>query len=776
MRKSMLVLFLFWSCVYSQAQITTFNINGLISDAISGESLPGAHVYIQGTKTGVVTNNYGFYVLALPSGDYTLKISYVGYTTLELPVQLHKPERLDIKLSPSIELNEIEVKARSSQLQNPQMGVLHIPMIQAASIPALMGEKDVLKAFQLMPGVQRGKEGTGGLFVRGGGSDQNLIILDDAVVYNANHLFGFFSLFNGQAIKEVTLIKGGFPARYGGRLSSVIDITMKEGDMSEYHGEAGIGLIASRIMFEGPIKAGKSSFMIAGRRTYFDLLTRPFLSENEQPAYFFYDLNLKTNFILNEKNRLYFSAFLGKDELNTRSSERDIINKMGLNWRNILANIRLNTLLSNGLFMNNTLVFSQYNSGYYLNQEDNHINKSYHIEHSNGLKDISLKSDFVLGAVPRHTIRFGSSLSYYQFMPRKIVLKNEFTNEYDNESERSQSGLLSFYIEDEFVYDKWMYNIGLRQNFYTSGKHWLVRAEPRITIGYLIGNKSSIKASFTMMNQFIHLMSSTGTMLPADIWLPATKSIQAQQSIQYSIGYEREFSRLKADFSLEAYYKTSSNVLTYRDGANFFFIDATNPPQQINWEANVTSGKAKAFGFEAMLHKKQGKWNGWLGYGWSKSSVRFNEINSGDWFPSDYDRRHDISIVLSYDFKPNRKVSASWTYMSGHPVTLPYHTSVAHKPYDFEGHTSPTSFINIDYYGGRNNYRTDNYHRLDLALQITRPLKHGERTWEIGIYNAYNHHNPFMYYVDNLYGTDKRILKKMILFPFIPSITYVRKF
>jgi len=772
----MLVLFLFWSCIYSQAQITTFNINGLISDAISGESLPGAHVYVQGTKTGVVTNNYGFYVLALPSGDYTLKISYVGYTTLELPVQLHKPERLDIKLSPSIELNEIEVKARSSQLQNPQMGVLHIPMIQAVSIPALMGEKDVLKAFQLMPGVQNGKEGTGGLFVRGGGSDQNLIILDDAVVYNANHLFGFFSLFNGQAIKEVSLIKGGFPARYGGRLSSVIDITMKEGDMSAYHGEAGIGLIASRIMFEGPIKAGKSSFMIAGRRTYFDLLTRPFLSENEQPAYFFYDLNLKTNFILNKKNRLYFSAFLGKDEMNTRYSEQDIVNKTGLNWRNILANVRLNTLLSNGLFMNNTLVFSQYNSGYYLNQEDNHINKSYHIEHSNGLKDISLKSDFVLGAVPRHTIRFGSSLSYYQFMPRKIVLKNEFTNEYDNESERSQSGLLSFYIEDEFVYDKWMYNIGLRQNFYTSGKHWLVRAEPRITIGYLIGNKSSIKASFTMMNQFIHLMSSTGTMLPADIWLPATKSIQAQQSIQYSIGYEREFGRLKADFSLEAFYKTSSHVLTYRDGANFFFIDASNPPQQINWEANVTSGKAKAFGFEAMLHKKQGKLNGWLGYGWSKSSVRFNEINSGDWFPSDYDRRHDISIVLSYDFKPNRKVSASWTYMTGHPVTLPYHTSVAHKPYDSEGYTSPTSFINIDYYGERNNYRTDNYHRLDLALQLTKPLKHGERTWEIGVYNAYNHHNPFMYYVDNLYGTDKRILKKTTLFPFIPSITYVRKF
>lgn len=772
----MLVLFLFWSCISTQAQTTSYNISGLISDAISGESLPGAHVYIQGTKTGVVTNNYGFYVLALPAGDYVLVISYVGYASLELPVQLQRPERLDIKLSPSIELKEIEVTARSYQLQNPQMGVLHIPMIQAASIPALMGEKDILKAFQLMPGVQSGKEGTGGLFVRGGGSDQNLIILDDAVVYNANHLFGFFSLFNGQAIKEVSLIKGGFPARYGGRLSSVIDITMKEGDMSAYHGEAGIGLIASRMMLEGPIKKGKSSFMIAGRRTYFDLLSRPFLSENEQPAYFFYDLNLKTNFILNEKNRLYFSAFLGKDELNTRSSERDIINKMGLNWRNILANIRLNTLLSNGLFMNNTLVFSQYNSGYYLIQEDNHIDKSYHIEHSNGLKDLSMKSDFVMGAIPRHTIRFGSSLSYYQFMPRKVVLKNEFTNEYDNESEKAQSGLLSFYIEDEFVYDKWMYNIGLRQNFYTSVNHWLVRAEPRIIIGYLMDNKSSLKASFTMMNQFIHLMSSTGTMLPADIWLPATKSIQAQQSIQYSIGYEREFSRIEADFSLEAYYKTSSNVLTYRDGANFFLIDATNPPQQINWETNVTSGKARAFGFEAMLHKKQGKWNGWLGYGWAKSSVRFNKINSGDWFPSDYDRRHDISIVFSYDFKPNRKVSASWTYMSGHPITIPYHTSVAHKPYNFEGNTSPTSFINIDYYGGRNNYRTDNYHRLDLALQLSKPLKHGKRIWEIGIYNAYNRHNPYMYYVDNVYGSDKRMLKKMTIFPFIPTITYVRKF
>ena len=772
----MLVLFLFLSCFSAQAQIKSCSISGLVRDAITGESLPGAHVFVQATNTGVITNNYGFYVLTLPPGDYILKISYVGYNPLELPFQLQKAERLDIKLNPSIELHEIEVKARMSQLQNPQMGILHIPMIQAASIPALMGEKDVLKAFQLMPGVQSGKEGTGGLFVRGGGSDQNLIILDDAVVYNANHLFGFFSLFNGQAIKEVSLIKGGFPARYGGRLSSVIDITMKEGDMSAYHGEAGIGLIASRIMFEGPIKAGKSSFMIAGRRTYFDLLTRPFLSENEQPAYFFYDLNLKMNFILNKKNRLYLSTFMGKDELNTLSSEHDITNKMGLNWRNTLASVRLNTLLNNGLFMNNTLVFSKYNSGYYLNQEDKHLDKSYKLEHSNGLVDLSLKSDFAMAAIPRHTIRFGSALSYFRFMPRKVVLKNEFINEFTKETENAHSGLISLYLEDEFVYGKWMYNIGLRQNFCNSGKDWLARTEPRLTFGYMLNEKSSLKASFTMMNQFIHLMSSTGTMLPADIWLPATKSIRAQQSIQYSIGYEHEFSKLQADLSLEAYYKQSSNVLTYRDGANFFFIDATNPPQQINWEENVVTGKAKAFGFEAMMHKKYGKWNGWIGYGWSKSSVRFNEINAGDWYPSDYDRRHDISFVFSYDYKPHRKVTASWTYMSGHPLTLPYQTSVAYKPYDFEGNTSSPSFINIDYYGGRNNFRTDNYHRLDLAYQLSKPLKHGERIWEIGVYNAYNRHNPYMYYVDNVYGSDKRMLKKMTIFPFIPSITYVRKF
>lgn len=703
-------------------------------------------------------------------------ISYVGYNTVELHVQLQKSIRMDVQLIPAIELKEIEVKAKPFPIQSPQMGVLHIPMIQATSIPAMLGEKDILKVFQLMPGVQRGKEGTGGLFVRGGGSDQNLIILDDAVVYNANHLFGFFSLFSGQAIKDVTLIKGGFPARYGGRLSSVMDITMREGDMETYKGEIGVGLVASRFLVEGPIVAGKSSFLLAGRRTYFDLIARPFQSKNEQPSYFFYDLNLKTNFILNDNNRLYFSAFLGKDELNTRYLEHDISDRIGLNWKNLLTSVRLNTVLKPGLFMNNTLAISNYNSGYYLKQHDMLLDKFYLFDYSSGLFDLNLKTDLVLGSIPRHTIRLGSSLNYYHFSPRKIALKNDYMNEYTTDSEKAQSGLQSFYIEDEFIYGKWMYNIGLRQNFYQSEGKWLARTEPRITLGYMLNDNTSLKASYTVMNQFIRLMSTTGAMLPTDLWLPTKSSMQPQQSKQFALSFERMIRKHQASLSVEAYYKQSANVLTYRDGANFFFVEPSNPPLQINWEENVTAGKAEAFGFEIFLHKKYGKWNGWAGYSWSKSSVQYSEINDGQWYPSDYDRRNDISIVFSFDIKPHKKISASWVLMSGHPITLPYHTSIAHKPYDFEGNIESPTSIYIDYSGDRNNYRTDSYHRLDLSLQLSKPLRHGERVWETGLYNAYSRLNPFMYYVDDLYGSNKRVLKKMTIFPLIPSITYVRKF
>ncbi len=760
----------------SNGQSNTYTISGLIRDAHSGESLPGANVFVPELNRGTSTNNYGFYALTLPEGDHTITFSYVGYNSVHLTVTADKNIRQDIKLMPAIELDEVVVRGETAGTGALQMGTLNIPMLQAARLPVLLGEKDIMKAFQLMPGVQRGTEGTGGLFVRGGSNDQNLIILDDAVIYNANHLFGFFSLFNSAAIKDVTLIKGGFPARYGGRLSSVIDITMKEGDMQSFKGEAGIGIIASRFTLEGPIQKGSSSFLVAGRRTYFDVLSKPFLSEEEKVGYFFHDLNLKTNFILNDNNRLYISGFLGKDELNTQYKDRDIKDKTGLNWRNYQTVARLNTVLTPGFFVNNTLVYSRYKSGIYFQQDDLHLKKEYRFDHSNGIHDLSFKSDFVLGTLLGHTIRFGSVLGWYSFLPRKMVIKNEYVNAFTTETEKVSASHHAIYIEDEYVRGKWMYNIGFRQNFYHSGNSWQLRTEPRVSIGFKPTGSSSIKASYTEMNQYMHLMSSSGVMLPTDIWLPASNKTLPQRSRQYALSLGQKLSKLSADLTIEAYFKQSSNVLTYRDGASFFFIDESNPQTKIDWEDNVVGGQGEAFGIEFLLHRKYGKWNGWAAYTWSKAKVKYDEVNSGNWFPANFDRRHDISLVFMYDLNPNRKLSASWVFMSGNPITLPFHTSIAHMPFDFEGGTSPPPFVVVDYFGSRNNYQTENYHRLDIGMQFSKPRKRGTRIWEIGIYNVYNRKNAFSYYIGYHYENDKRLLKKLTLFPIIPSITYVRTF
>lgn len=765
-----------WALCFGNSigQSNSFTISGLIRDAQSGESLPGANVYVTALNTGTSANNYGFYALTLPEGDHTIAFSYVGYKTVNLTITADKNIRQDLRLLPAIELDEVVVRGETAGAL--QMGTLKIPMLQASSLPVLLGEKDIMKAFQLMPGVQRGNEGTGGLFVRGGSNDQNLIILDDAVIYNANHLFGFFSLFNSAAIKDVTLIKGGFPARYGGRLSSVMDITMKEGDMESFKGEVGIGIIASRFTLEGPIQKGKASFLLAGRRTYFDVLTKPFLSEHERVGYFFHDLNLKTNVVLNDNNRLYISGFLGKDELNTQYKDRDIWDKTGLNWQNQQAVVRLNTIVKPGIFVNNTLVYSRYESGFYFQQDDLHQKKRYRFDQSNGIHDLSFKSDFVLGTLQGHTIRFGSVLGWYHFRPRKMVINNEYVNSFTTETEKASASHHAIYIEDEYVRGKWMYNLGLRQIFYISGNKWQLRAEPRIIIGYNLTDRSSIKASYTEMNQYMHLMSTTGVMLPTDIWLPASNKTLPQRSRQYAISFDQKLSNLGADLTIEAYFKQSSNVLTYKDGASFFFIDESNPQKKIDWEENVVGGRGEAFGIEFLLHRKYGKWNGWAAYTWSKSKVQYDEVNSGIWFPSNFDRRHDVSLVFMYDLNRNRKLSASWVFMSGNPITLPFHTSIAHLPFDFDGEITPPNYSTIDYYGSRNNYPTENYHRLDIGMQFSKPRKRGVRTWEIGVYNAYNRKNAFSYHIGDQLGTDKRVLKKITLFPIIPSITYVRTF
>ncbi|MDZ4204838.1 MAG: TonB-dependent receptor [Bacteroidales bacterium] len=777
MRTSIFILICLLATISTtMGQHVSFNISGLVRDAKSGESLPGANIYVLELSTGTSTNNYGYYSINLPKGKHRIVFSFVGYSSTELTIDTNTATRQDVLLKPSVELETVEVTAKSYNVVLPSMGVIQLPVQQAKNIPALLGEKDIMKAVQLLPGIQRGNEGTGGLFVRGGGYDQNLIILDDAIVYNANHLFGFFSLFNGDAIKDVKIIKGGFPARYGGRLSSVLDITMKEGNMEHYAGEAGIGLISSRFTIEGPIKKQRASFLLSGRRTYLGQALTPFMPEEGKFGYYFYDLNAKFNYIINDKNRLYLSGFWGKDALNTSYKDREVHDKGGLNWKNALLSMRLNSIFTSGLFMNNTMLVSKYNTGYSFHQKNTRESKKYVFDYYTGIRDYSIKTDFLYNPFRNHTFRFGVVNILHDFRPRMFNITNEFVNEHRKEVEKQMSFESAAYFENEYQGNHWMYNIGLRLSFYNAVDLNHLRPEPRITIGYKLSPLSSIKASYSDMNQYIHLMSNTGGLLPTDIWLPASGKILAQHSRQFSLGWDMLLKSIGTELTLESYYKKSSNVLTYRDGANFFFIDDVNPSADIDWAKNVTSGISDAWGVEVLLHKKAGRLNGWLAYTLSKALVQFNEINKGEKYPAAHDRRHDLALTLAYTITSRVHLSAAWIFMTGNPITIPYHTSATFKPLSFYGELQMQQSSTVDYYGNRNNYRTDNYHRLDISLRFTKHKKHGERIWEIGVYNAYNKMNAFAYNMVNDLETGKRVLRKTTIFPIIPSFSYVRRF
>lgn len=768
-----LILFINPTMIFAQGGVA---VQGFVRDSLSGEALPGVHVLAKETHTGTITNNYGFYSITLSPGTTQLVFSYVGYGTRHFSLYPSINLRLDVALQPSVDLEIVTISAERPQVETPSLGTIRLPIIQAKAVPAVFGEKDVMKALQLLPGVQGGNEGTSGLLVRGGGHDQNLIILDDAIVYNVNHLFGFFSLFNGDAIKDVEIIKGGFPARFGGRLSSIVDITMREGNLNKYEGVAGVGLISSRFTFEGPIVKGRSSFLLSARRTYLGELLAPFMSEEEKIGYYFYDLNAKVNYVLNENNRFFLSGFFGKDKLSTSYKERFQETDGGLYWRNTLLSARLSSVLSRLFFVNNTLTFSQYRTGYLFRQKDIPSSQEFYFNYQTGIRDFSLKSDFSSTPWPFHTIRFGGVVSAREFQPRFFEIRNELIGQTIGEEEKQWAVESALYIENEFTHNKWMYNIGLRLSFYNTLNQSWIKPEPRITIGYRYSSLGSVKASFSIMNQHIHLLSTTGGSLPTDIWLPAGPRLLSQNSKQFSLGWNRRLEKFDADLSLEGYFKKSDNILTYRDGANFFFINDQNPSANINWEDNVTPGNSEAFGIEFLIHKKKGRLNGWLAYTWSKAFFRFNEINNGIKFPANFDRRHNLSLTFSYNFSPAVQLSASWLFMSGHPITMPLHTSRTYSPMDFRGNQGLKPDFVVDYYSQRNNFLTENYHRLDISLRFTRKIRIGERVWEVGVYNAYNKMNAFSYTLITEHNTGRRKLRKTTLFPLIPSVTYLIRF
>ena len=783
---SLLIIFLLLAnSAISQNRHT---ISGYVYEKGSRETMPGVNVYVPGTTLGTSSNTYGFYSLRLPAGEYEVIFSFVGYQSRSFTINLDQDVPLQVELTPSIEIEAVEIRADmpKQSSRSSQMSVMEIPVRQIKAIPALLGEKDALKVVQLMPGVQKGSEGTSGLYVRGGGPDQNLIILDDATVYNAYHLFGFFSLFNGDAIKSLELTKGGFPARYGGRLSSVLEIVMKDGNKEKISGEAGVGLISSRLVLEGPIAKDKASFIISGRRTYYDILARPFIkaySEDEvSMGLYFYDLTAKANWEINSKNRIFLSGYFGKDNFSGQEEYDNDKMEAGMFWDNATSTIRWNHIFRSNLFSNLSLVFSNYRLKIFAAEEyDDDI---FELSYRSGIRDLGAKYDFTWMPLPSHTIRFGINSTWHSFNPSAIVLKDTYTDDFISEVNTINTYESGIYIEDEVkILDKGIVNAGLRLSHHHHDGTSNLALEPRISGSLFLTKTFSAKASYAQMNQHIHLLSSTGIGLPTDLWVPATKFAPSQDSWQVAAGFAKDLRNISTTLSLEGYYKKSDNVIAYREGASFLMIDDPTNATDIKWEDNVTSGNSLSYGMELLAHKKSGRFSGWIGYTLSWTQLQFDEINNGEPYWAKYDRRHDISVVGIYEISKGVTLSGTWVYGTGNAITLPLATYPAnqHVPSNLPSWAWPTT---VEDYGKKNDFRMAAYHRLDLSVQVHKKLKRYERTWEFGVYNAYNRQNPFFYFIeeDQSYNprteeyTTTNKLKQVSLFQFIPSVSWSIKF
>ncbi|MBC7653999.1 MAG: carboxypeptidase-like regulatory domain-containing protein [Oligoflexus sp.] len=778
MKKNLLfIIFLITAIpVFSQ---TNFTISGFVRELKSEETLPGANIIVEKLNKQFQSNNYGFYSITLSKGEYNFRVSVAGYKLIDTLINLNKNSSLDFKLNSQNQLNEVIVTSTSKQNIAEQivMSTIEIPIEQIKEIPAILGEKDVFKVIKLLPGIQKGTEGSSGFYVRGGSPDQNLIILDDAVVYNANHLFGFFSLFNGDALKSVELIKGGFPARYGERLSSVLNLNMKDGNKKEFHGEAGFGLLSARMTLEGPIKKDKSSFLISGRRTYADILVQPFLEKGQSTGYYFYDLNTKFQADINDRNRIFISGYFGNDKLyaNYRYEKNDS-EKANFKWGNATSTFRWNNILSKKLFTNTTLIFSRYRLQ--NSYEEEYPDGIYSSTYNSSIRDFSLKYDVDYFANSNHTLKFGIKSTAHRFIPNAFIVKDPDIALRQNEVQKYDSYEGNIYVEDEWrLSNKIGMNLGLRaSNFNADGANYTY-AEPRFSARYLINSTTAIKASYALMHQFLHLLSSTGVGFPTDLWVPSTKRTAPELANQIALGFSKEITEKSLQFSVEAYYKTLGNILSYKEGASFFDINIPDDATpKINYEDNITAGNGTSKGIEFFLQKKTGKLNGWIGYTLSETVHQFAEINNGEPFNPRQDRRHDFSIVALYQYSPKIKLNASFVFSSGNPVNIPRSTFFASTNNGLNGQTSGyRNAYGVSDYNKRGSFRAENYHRADLGIQFYKKKKRTERTFEIGIYNVYSRLNPFFYDIDTD-NNGKTKLYKVALFPIVPSVSWSYKF
>ncbi|SEF70826.1 TonB-dependent receptor [Algoriphagus boritolerans] len=769
-------------CLFAQ-KIT---ISGTVKDGNSGETLIGVNIFDKKNQKGAITNNYGFFSYSAFEEKVELVFSYVGYEPELLALDLKSDTLLTVELRASGLLKEVVIEGeRSDPIQErTQMGSINVPIREIKNLPALMGEVDIFKVIQLLPGVQSGSEGTSGLYVRGGSPDQNLILLDGVPVYNASHLFGFFSVFNDGAINNVELIKGGFPARFGGRLSSVIDITMKEGNMKEFKGEGSIGLIASKITLEGPIKKDKTSFLFSGRRTYLDMIARPIIRKstggNEDVGYFFYDLNAKVNHIFDKKNRLYLSYYGGQDVAYSKYKNtwerpegiNESNEEAGLGWGNNIAAVRWNHIFNQRLFANFTgtftqykfRVFSDYDDRFTPNQGDGAFRETYSSDYFSGIRDVAFKADFDFIPNPDHYIRWGGMWINHRFTPGVFVSRENQRPEVQEGGTPSDSREFSAYIEDDFsLGDRFKFNIGAHFSGFLANEKSYTSFQPRFTARYLLNPNSSIKVSYVQMAQFIHLLTNAGLGLPTDLWVPSTDRIGPQESWQVAAGYFRKLG-YGLELSVEGYYKDMQGVIEYQDGASF--LNTTS-----DWQDKVSSGEGRSYGMEVLLQKKIGKTTGWIGYTLSKTERRFDDINFGDWFPFRYDRRHDISVTAVHQLSDRIDLSGTWVFGTGNFITVPTQR-YQHAASVIVGNFNRFGGLYVDYFESRNNFQMRSYHRMDLGINFHKEKKWGKRTWNVSIYNVYSRLNPFYMDISYNYELQRNQLRQFSLFPIVPSASY----
>ncbi len=770
----------------------SYTISGYVFDAESGESLISATIYLPDEGEGTVSNIYGFYSLTHKAGPKTLDFSYIGYETKSVVLDLQQDTSFNIYLGSSVTLDEVEIIAErdADAPTNVQMSQVNVSVAQIKKTPMLLGEVDVIKAIQLLPGVQSGSEGFNGLYVRGGSPDQNLVILDGVPVYNISHLFGIFSVFNADALKNVTLIKGGFPAQYGGRLSSVLDIRMKEGNLKKFEGEGSIGAISSKLTLQGPIVSDKTSFLISGRRTYADLIAKPFIKRanrnNESqvdPTLYFYDFNAKLQHVINDSHRLFLSGYFGQDKFNFKLTEDELESAGGINWGNKIGALRWNWKLSDRLFANTTLTYSNYDLDINSSFKDVEANRTteFSSKYISAIEDYAARFDLDFIPNPNNYIKFGGGAINHSYDPGAITLN--FVAEQTNidtllGTTNQKSTEMYAYLQDEITLGKLKANIGLHFSAFDVDDTFYTSLQPRIGLRYLVNQDLSFKASYTQMAQYINLLTSESLLLPTDLWVPSTARIKPQTSWQAAAGISATV-RENYNLTVEGFYKKMDNVLSFNEGASFLAaLDG-------DWQSKVSQGVGEAYGAEVLLQKKEGKLTGWVGYTLSWNTRQFDNINFGNKYPFRYDRRHDLSVVLSYDLNDRISFSGNWVYGTGNAVTLPIY-DVPTEVYRY-GNGQEVVGEDFNSYSGineKNSFRMSNFHRMDLGVSFHKKKKWGERTWVISVYNAYAHNNPFYISLDTDYefnevtqqGVETRTFKEIAILPLIPSVAYNFKF